>query len=114
MTSPHSFDEDSNQVDVDKDVDRDVDDTISSRTIDGQTRNRPFLALVGSSTSTVVAGTFFLVLSYRRDAYMLTFFIGSILNAIASKLLKRLLDQDRPAVAVTGMNRGGGDAEGEG
>jgi len=44
----------------------------------------------------VVAGTFFLVLATQRDAYMLTFFIGSILNAVSSKVLKRVLDQDRP------------------
>jgi len=55
-----------------------------------------FITIIGLSTSKVVAGIFFLVLAYRRDSYILTFFIGSILNAISSKILKHVLDQDRP------------------
>ena len=55
------------------------------------------LSKIGSSTSTVVAGTFFLVLAYQRDTFMLTFFIGSILNGISSKVLKKILNQDRPS-----------------
>lgn len=51
---------------------------------------------IGSTTSTFVAGTFFVVLAYQRDAFMLTFFTGSILNGITSKLLKKVLNQDRP------------------
>ena len=51
---------------------------------------------VGSTTSIVVAGTFFAVLAWKRDAFMLTFFIGSILNGICSKILKRILNQSRP------------------
>lgn len=54
------------------------------------------IAKIGSSASTVVAGLFFIALSYQRDAFMLTFFIGSILNGIASKILKKVLNQDRP------------------
>jgi len=52
---------------------------------------------IGSSTSLIVAITFFLTLAYKRNAFMLTFFIGSILNAITSKILKRLINQDRPS-----------------
>jgi len=55
------------------------------------------LSVIGKSTSSLVAGTFFLVLAVKRDAYMITFFFGSIMNAIASKILKRVLNQDRPA-----------------
>ncbi len=51
---------------------------------------------IGKSTSKVVAGTFFVILASQRDCFMLTFFIGSILNGITSKILKRLLNQDRP------------------
>lgn len=52
--------------------------------------------MLGSTTSSVVAGTFFIVLAYKRDTFMLTFFIGSILNGIISKVLKKVLKQDRP------------------
>ena len=55
-----------------------------------------YLSLIGKSTSAAVALTFFAVLAYRRDALMVTFFIGAIGNGIAGKILKRLLDQDRP------------------
>lgn len=54
------------------------------------------IAKIGSSTSTVVAGTFFIVLAYQRNSFMLTFFVGSILNGITSKVLKKVLNQDRP------------------
>ena len=59
--------------------------------------NNKVLSKIGSSTSAVVAGTFFVVLAYQRDCFMLTFFIGSILNAITSKVLKKILNQDRPS-----------------
>jgi len=55
-----------------------------------------YLSLIGKSTSAAVALTFFAVLAYRRDALMVTFFIGAIGNGIAGKILKQLLDQDRP------------------
>ncbi len=55
------------------------------------------LSKIGSSTSTVVAGTFFVVLAYQRNSFMLTFFIGSIINGITSKILKKILNQDRPS-----------------
>ena len=54
------------------------------------------IAKIGATTSTFVAGTFFLVLAYKRDAIMVSFFIGSILNAICSKVLKRIINQSRP------------------
>ena len=54
------------------------------------------IAKVGATTSSLVAGTFFIVLAYRRDAIMVSFFIGSILNAICSKGLKRIINQARP------------------
>jgi len=51
---------------------------------------------IGSTTSTVVSGTFFVILAYQRDALMVSFFIGSILNAVLGKLLKKILNQERP------------------
>jgi membrane-associated phospholipid phosphatase len=54
------------------------------------------IKILGKSTSKVVAGTFFVALAIRRDAFMLSFFIGAICNGIISKLAKKLLDQQRP------------------
>ena len=51
---------------------------------------------VGSTTSIVVSGTYFIVLAYQRDALMVSFFIGSISNAVFGKVLKKLLNQERP------------------
>lgn len=42
---------------------------------------------VGSTTSIVVSGTYFVVLAYQRDALMVSFFIGSISNAVLGKVL---------------------------
>mmetsp|Transcript_16777 Transcript_16777/g.31790 ORF Transcript_16777/g.31790 Transcript_16777/m.31790 type:complete len:292 (+) Transcript_16777:264-1139(+) len=58
--------------------------------------SKAIVTKIGSTTSSVVAGTFFFVLAYQRDSFMLTFFIGSILNGISSKILKKLLNVDRP------------------
>lgn len=52
---------------------------------------------IGSTTSIVVAGTFFAFLAIKRDALMVSFFIGAISNGILSKILKKLLNQERPA-----------------
>ena len=57
------------------------------------------VARVGSTTSTVVAGTFFAVLCYKRDALMVSFFLGAIANAIFGKVLKKALKIERPAVS---------------
>jgi membrane-associated phospholipid phosphatase len=59
------------------------------------------LFAIGGTTSITVAGTFFIVLAYQRDALMVSFFIGSILNGILSKVLKKVLNQDRP-ISVSG------------
>mmetsp|Transcript_8814 Transcript_8814/g.21567 ORF Transcript_8814/g.21567 Transcript_8814/m.21567 type:complete len:300 (-) Transcript_8814:922-1821(-) len=53
---------------------------------------------VGSTTSMVVAGTFFVALCYKRDALMISFFVGAISNAIFGKVLKKLLKIERPDV----------------
>ena len=68
----------------------------SSENLDSKPVGKDLLSKIGSSTSMVVAGTFFLALAYQRDDYMITFFIGSILNGISSKILKRVLNVDRP------------------
>jgi len=52
---------------------------------------------VGKSASTIVSVSFFLLLAYQRDAIILTLWIGSILNAIASKIAKKVLNHERPA-----------------
>jgi membrane-associated phospholipid phosphatase len=51
---------------------------------------------VGSTTSAVVSVVFFAVLAWKRDAFMVSFFLGSIGNGILSKVLKKLLNQSRP------------------
>lgn len=53
--------------------------------------------MIGSTTSAVVAGTFYLVLAWKRDALMVSFFMGSISNGVLSKVLKKILKQERPA-----------------
>ena len=52
---------------------------------------------IGSTTSMFVAVTFFVLLAVKRDALMVSFFIGAINNGILSKVLKKLLNQERPA-----------------
>ena len=54
------------------------------------------ISLVGSTTSALVSITFFCVLAWQRDAIMVTFFIGSILNGFFSKVLKKLINESRP------------------
>jgi len=51
---------------------------------------------IGSTTSMFVAGTFFAALCWRRDALIVSFFLGAILNAIFGKILKRILKIQRP------------------
>jgi hypothetical protein len=59
---------------------------------------------VGSTTSAVVSVVFFAVLAWKRDAFMVSFFLGSIGNGILSKILKKLLNQSRPqALSSTEM-----------
>jgi membrane-associated phospholipid phosphatase len=55
------------------------------------------LTAIGSTTSALVAGTFFVILAWQRDALMVSFFIGAISNGILSKILKKILKQERPA-----------------
>jgi len=55
------------------------------------------LKIVGKTTSAFVSLTFFAFLAFRRDAYMISFFLGAISNGILSKVLKKLLNHDRPA-----------------
>mmetsp|Transcript_32272 Transcript_32272/g.78502 ORF Transcript_32272/g.78502 Transcript_32272/m.78502 type:complete len:333 (+) Transcript_32272:45-1043(+) len=56
----------------------------------------PVLKFIGKTTSTVVSATFFIVLAWQRDALMVSFFIGAISNGILSKVLKKLIQQERP------------------
>ncbi|KAL7461952.1 hypothetical protein ACHAXS_002358 [Conticribra weissflogii] len=52
---------------------------------------------VGKSASSLVSVSFFLLLAYHRDALLVTLFIGSIINSVWGKILKKLLNHDRPA-----------------
>jgi hypothetical protein len=54
------------------------------------------VSVLGATTSAVVAGTFYLVLCWRRDVFMVSFFVGAIANGVLSKVLKRLINQQRP------------------
>jgi membrane-associated phospholipid phosphatase len=54
------------------------------------------ISTIGSTTSAVVSVVFFAVLAWKRDAFMVSFFLGSIANGILSKFLKKLLNQSRP------------------
>jgi membrane-associated phospholipid phosphatase len=54
------------------------------------------ISTVGSTTSAVVSVVFFSVLAWKRDAFMVSFFLGSISNGILSKVLKKLVNQSRP------------------
>jgi membrane-associated phospholipid phosphatase len=51
---------------------------------------------IGASTTIFVSGLFFAVLAYKRNAVMISFFIGAISNGILSKVLKKLIQQTRP------------------
>jgi membrane-associated phospholipid phosphatase len=52
--------------------------------------------LLGRTTSTLISLLFFLLLATQRNVIITTLFIGSILNAIVGKILKKILDHDRP------------------
>jgi len=56
-----------------------------------------FTTFVGKSASAFVSVSFFLLLAYHRDALLVTLFIGSIINSVWGKILKKLLNHDRPA-----------------
>jgi membrane-associated phospholipid phosphatase len=53
-------------------------------------------SFIGKSTSTLVSLLCFATLAYKRNATMVSFFLGSIVNAVVAKVLKRLIKQQRP------------------
>ena len=55
------------------------------------------LKLIGKTTSVLVAGSVFAAMAYYRDAITFALFLGSVSNGILSKVLKRILNQSRPA-----------------
>lgn len=73
------------------------DDAVSSTTSD---KNKGALfqvtTAVGKTASMFVAASFFVVLAYRRDALILTMFIGAISSGVQGKVLKKVLKQERP------------------
>jgi acid phosphatase family membrane protein YuiD len=57
---------------------------------------RDITTVVGGTASLFVSFAFLVLLAYYRDANILSVWIGSILNAICGKFIKRLLKHDRP------------------
>ncbi|CAM9722662.1 unnamed protein product [Chrysoparadoxa australica] len=55
------------------------------------------MEVVGKSTRWTVAGTVALTLLVRRDASTLSFVVGALANAVLSKVLKRCINEARPA-----------------
>mmetsp|Transcript_17295 Transcript_17295/g.26761 ORF Transcript_17295/g.26761 Transcript_17295/m.26761 type:complete len:294 (+) Transcript_17295:124-1005(+) len=93
--SSNSFQRETTTSNIQLDATNNMEDTNENGN-DTSSSLPPVLSLVGSTTSAVVAGTFFLALAYRRDALMVAFFIGAISNGILSKVLKKLINQARP------------------
>lgn len=62
------------------------------------------VTVVGKTASSFVSISFFLLLATRRDALIVTLFIGSIFNAVCSKVLKKILNHERPATLQTNEN----------
>ena len=57
--------------------------------------------LIVSSTSIVVLGVFALVLAWKRDAFVASFWLGAISNGILSKVLKKIINQARTIASIT-------------
>ena len=78
----------------------DSNDVTTTQIINNNTNNNELFetitTLTGKTASTLVSLTFFLLLSTRRDALITTLFIGSIANAVSGKILKRVINQERP------------------
>lgn len=62
----------------------------------------PLLRFMGDSCKVVVGGVFFFFICYRRDASTFVFFLGSIINALCGKTLKRVLCRPRPDGSLLG------------
>lgn len=54
------------------------------------------LKIVGKTTSILVAAVFMGVLAWKRDALMTSFWLGAISNGILSKVLKKIINHERP------------------
>jgi membrane-associated phospholipid phosphatase len=53
--------------------------------------------IIGQTTTVLVSGSVFAAIAWYRDAITFSLMMGSVSNAILSKILKRLLKQSRPA-----------------
>ena len=60
--------------------------------------------IIGKTASLSVSISFFLLLAYHRNATILTIWVGSILNAILSKIIKKIVNQNRPSELQTNSN----------
>jgi hypothetical protein len=68
----------------------------SSPSDDNDDVMRDITTIVGGTASLFVSASFLLLLAHYRDANILSVWIGSILNAICGKVIKRVLKHDRP------------------
>ncbi len=74
------------------------DDIRTTTTITDDTMTQ-VIRFVGSTTSLFVGGSVFCAIVYFRNAWTVSLFLGSVSNGILSKILKRLLRQERPITA---------------
>ena len=55
-----------------------------------------WIKIIGKSNTWIVSAIFFVTFAIQRDAFIISFWIGSIMNAILSKVLKKILNIERP------------------
>jgi len=60
--------------------------------------------IIGKTASLTVSISFFVLLAYHRNATIFTLWIGSILNAVLSKIIKKIVNQNRPSELQTNSN----------
>lgn len=72
-------------------------DDVSSSTSTNQNILQTITTIIGKTASLTVSVSFFILLAYHRNATILTVWIGSILNAILSKIVKKIVNQNRPS-----------------
>jgi membrane-associated phospholipid phosphatase len=78
------------------------DDASSSSTDDNSLHT--ITTIIGKTASLTVSISFFVLLAYHRNATIFTLWIGSILNAVLSKIIKKIVNQNRPSELRTNSN----------
>lgn len=79
-------------------------DDVSSSTSTNENILQTITTIIGKTASLTVSISFFILLAYHRNATILTIWIGSILNAILSKIVKKIVNQNRPSELQTNGN----------